>query len=35
VSDGVFWPEFEQWLREHEPDCAWRLAREWIAANPG
>lgn len=19
----------------HEPDCPWRLAREWVAANPG
>lgn len=20
---------------EHKPDCPWRLAREWVAANPG
>jgi hypothetical protein len=26
--DGQFGPLI------HEPDCPWRLAREWVAANP-
>jgi hypothetical protein len=31
MSDGVFWPEFEQWLREHgiEPGDCYRVEVAW------